>query len=205
MNRLPSRTSARGFTLLEVLIAVAIFAVLSALAYGGLSSVLNASMKTRLANEQLQSLQLAMSLIQQDMIQIANRPVTDEFGQPAPALKSGSEFERIIEFTRRGWRNPAGARRSTLQRVAYQLNENTLERLYWRQLDRAPNPEMVRLPLLEKVKSLSFRYLGQAGAWREEWPPLTAAPGAPVGLPRAIEMKLETEQWGEITRLFALQ
>ncbi len=194
-----------GFTLLEVLIAVAIFAVLSALAYGGLSSVLNTSMKTRQANEALQSLQLAMSLIQQDMIQIANRPITDEFGQPVPALKSGSEFERIIEFTRRGWRNPAGTKRSTLQRVAYQLNENTLERIYWRHLDRAPNPDMVRLPLLKKVKSLSFRYLDQAGAWRGEWPPLTAEPGVPAGLPRAIEMKLDTEQWGEITRLFALQ
>ncbi len=195
----------RGFTLLEVLIAVAIFAVVSVIAYGGLSSVLKVSQRTREANQALQSLQMAVSLIQQDMIQIADRPVRDEFGQPQPALKSGSAYEQIMTFTRRGWRNPAGNRRSTLQRVAYRLDENTLVREYWRALDRGPNPRKVALPLLEHVKSLTFRYMDKRNAWQQAWPPLTAEPGKPAGLPKAIEMKLETERWGVITRLFALE
>ena len=195
----------RGFTLLEVLIAVAIFAVVSVMAYGGLSSVLKVSQKTRDANKALQTLQMAISLVNQDMTQIANRPIRDEFGQVQPALKSGSAYEEIIVFTRRGWRNPAETRRSTLQRVAYRLDENTLVREYWRELDRGPNPKKVALPLLDHVKKLSFRYMDKRNAWQQAWPPLTAEPGKPVGLPKAIEMNLDTERWGVVTRLFALE
>ncbi len=194
----------KGFTLLEVLIAVAIFAVISGIAYSGLSSVLTASHKTQAVNRSLQELQLAMSLMHQDLTQIVDRSVSDEFGDTQPAVKSGGSFEKIIRFTRRGWRNPAQRTRSTLQRVAYRIDENTLIREYWQHLDRAPNPKIVSLPLLEKVKELSFRYYDQSNNWQQQWPPLSQAQDKPVPLPRAIEMKLDTEQWGEITRLFVV-
>lgn len=194
----------QGFTLLEVLIAVAIFAVISGIAYSGLSSVLTASHKTQAVNRSLQEVQMAISLMHQDFTQIANRPVSDEFGTRQEAVVSGSAFEKIIRITRRGWRNPAQRTRSTLQRIAYRIDENTLIREYWQHLDRAPNPTIVSLPLLEKVKELSFRYYDQNNAWQQQWPPLSQDQDQPVLLPRAIEMTLDTEQWGEIIRLFVL-
>lgn len=193
----------KGFTLLELLIAVAIFAVLSALSYGGLNSVLVTSQRTQQANVRLQDLQLAMSLLQQDLSQVINRPVRDEYGELQPGVKSGGEYEYIIRFTRTGWRNPAAATRSTMQRIAYRLEETTLVRDHWGQLDRAPNATVTSLPLLENVEGFSFRYLTTSEEWQDFWPPSDIEADI-AELPRALEMTLTTAQWGDIVRIFPL-
>ncbi|CAG0910084.1 unnamed protein product [Cyprideis torosa] len=182
---------------------VAVFAVLSAMAYGGLNSVLTASQRTREASQSMQELQLAMSLLQQDFSQITNRSIRDEFGDLQPAVKSGSEYEQIISFTRTGWRNPAAAVRSTMQRVAYRLDEKTLVREHWQQLDRAPNAEVISLPLLEDVETFRFRYLSESNEWQDQWPPIGVEVEA-AQLPRAVEFTLNTAKWGDIVRIFPL-
>ncbi|HHJ19363.1 MAG TPA: type II secretion system protein GspJ [Gammaproteobacteria bacterium] len=195
--------SQRGFTLLELLIAVAIFAVVSALAYGGLSSVLRSSFQTQEANHSLGALQLAMSLIHQDLSQITNRSIRNEYGDVEPALKAPGDVDRLLSFTRRGWRNPAEQPRSTLQRVAYRLDDTTLIREYWRHLDAAANAEVVKLPLLEGVEEVKLKFLGTDGNWKEGWPALGAREGDPA-LPRALKITLKVKKWGSISRTFPI-
>ncbi len=195
---------ARGFTLLELLIAMAIFAVLSALAYGGLNQLLASADHTRQANRQLRDLQLAVSILTQDLAQLAARPIRDEYGAERAALEVGDDGITLLRFTRRGWRNPTGLRRSTLQRVAYRLEDGTLYRRYWHHLDRAPGEQPVELPLLTGVRALRVRLRDGSGRWQDAWPPLDLPPGTKAVLPRAIAVTLDTERWGEITRRLTL-
>lgn len=193
----------RGFTLLEIIIAVGIFAVISALAYGGLNTVLRSAHKTEAVAADLQKLQLAISILQQDLSQITNRPVRNEFGEREAALLSPAAFGRLISFTRRGWKNPAERPRSTLQRVAYRLDGTRLIREYWPQLDAAPGTETRQVPLLDGVTEVRFRFMDEQQKWRNEWPPLSATKKL-LAPPVAVEITLVTEKWGSIPRLFVL-
>ena len=202
--KIPKNNLQKGFTLLELVIAIGIFAILSALAYGGLNSILRASSHTLEAGAAMQDLQLAINIIQQDFSQITPRSIRDEYGEKQPALKSELGAEEVIRFTRRGWRNPTLQQRSTLQRVAYQLEENTLIRRYWHHLDLAPNPQFISLPLLEGIEEITFQFREKNNADPiESWPPQRDKDTSEL-LPRAIEINIKTERWGEISRLIPL-
>ena len=118
------RWSQRGFTLIELLVALLVFAVMSVLAYGGLRSVLDASAGAGAHADRLASLQRTFMALARDVEQLADREIRDEYGDRQPALRVGAD-ERLLELTRAGWRNPAGQTRSTLQRVAYRLDEQS--------------------------------------------------------------------------------
>ncbi len=203
MMQLPG-TRRGGFTLLELLVAVAVFAILSAMAYGGLRNVLDNSQQTESAMQRLQQVQLAMLNISRDLTQIAQRGIRDEYGNPANYILSGQGGDVFIEFTRGGRRNPAELLRSHLQRVAYKLEENTLSRLHWPQLDRTQEMQPYESVLLEDVENASIRFLDSNNEWHGEWPPLNAsgAPGAETIALAAIEFSLELQDWGELVRLF---
>lgn len=193
----------KGFTLLEVVIAVGVFAILSALAYGGLNSILRSSAHTSEASGAMQNLQLAMSIIQQDLSQVTARPVRDEYGEQQAAIKGQANADELLRFTRRGWRNPTQRPRSTLQRVAYRLEDDTLIRQYWHHLDLAANAESVSLPLLEGIEEASMQFRDEENEPQPSWPPLSDEDTSAL-LPRAIEIKLTTKRWGEISRVIPL-
>lgn len=194
----------RGFTLLELIIAISIFALVSAMAYGGLNAVLRSANATREAEAKLEALQLAMAVLMQDFTQLTNRSVRDAYGDTRPALIGPDPQTGGFQFTRRGWPNPAEQPRGTLQRVIYRVEDGVLIRGYWLALDAAPNAEPVQMPLLEGVSSITLRYLGEESTWVDQWPPLTATP-APSKLPKAVELTLGTEHWGEIVRLIPIE
>ncbi|MBA2491775.1 MAG: type II secretion system minor pseudopilin GspJ, partial [Gammaproteobacteria bacterium] len=99
-----------GLTLIEFLIAVAVFAVLSALAYSGLNNVLLTSSHARAESDRLTRLQMTMRYLQRDIDQIVNRRVRDQYGDQRPPLEStvAAEEAPLLSFTRAGWTNPAG-------------------------------------------------------------------------------------------------
>lgn len=189
-----------GFTLLELLMAVGIFALLSATAYGGLNSVLKTSSHTNEVSEKLQSLQTGMALIEQDFRQIINRSIRNQYGDPEEALIAQEGNDPLIRFTRTGWRNPTSQPRSTLQRVAYRMDEETLVREYWYTLDQAANAEPVRVPLLDGIEEVKFTFTN-ADEELSSWPPLSAG-NDPAGLPTSIKITLVSKEWGPIDRLF---
>ena len=201
-----SRCDFHGFTLLELLVAVAIFAVLSAMAYGGLSNVIDNSQQTETSMQRLQQVQLAMLKISRDFTQLARRNIRDEYGNSKDFILTGEDGDIFIEFTRSGRRNPAELQRSHLQRVAYKLEENQLSRLDWPRLDRTREMQPYESVLLDQVENASVRFLDKANEWHDEWPPFNAVSqeGDDSETLSAIEFTLELQDWGELVRLFVV-
>jgi len=192
----------RGFTLLELMVAMAIFAIMAAIAYSGLNNVLIARQQTEAHAEQLHQLQLTMGWLARDVEQIIDRGVRNEYGEVLPPVV-GNDFEGyLLEITRGGWRNPANQARSHLQRVAYAVRDEKLVRTYWWMLDRAEDSKPYENILLDGVKGMEIRYLGADDEWRSSWPELSTTGGAsPQVIPRAIEVNVDTKQYGKISRL----
>jgi len=196
----------RGFTLIEVLVALAIFGMLAAIAYGTLSRTLsNAEVLTE-RMQRLQSLQRTMRYLSEDFMQLAPRPVRGDLGDnPGPALHTDVQSDFAVELTHGGWSNPAALPRATLQRVAYRLEENELVRYHWTVLDRTLSNEPAGRALLDEVDSIVFRFMQENGDWTEEWPPENR-PGI-LGLrqrPRAVEIVLTLTDTTEISRLLEI-
>lgn len=193
-----------GFTLVELLVALAIFAILSVLAYGGYNAGVLSHEKARTSMERLESLQTTMRLLTQDFEQMSPRPVRDVLGDGRlPALSADKREEYLFSLTRAGWTNPAGLPRPTLQRVSYLLDpDGKLIRQYFNVLDATLANEPVRRELIDKVESVTVRYLDSQKQWQDQWPPLNAPPVTVArSRPVAVEIRLELEDFGEITRL----
>lgn len=194
----------RGFTLLELVVAMAVFAIMAAIAYSGLNNVLLARSQTEAHSKSLQQLQLAMNWLARDIEQTTDRGVRSEYGEFMPPV-IGNDFEGyLIELTRNGWRNPANHSRSNLQRVAYAVRDEKLFRAYWRVLDRAEDSKPFEHELLDGVTGVEVRYLGAGDEWSTSWPPQTLGTEEAPSMPRAVEFNIETKQFGKITRLLRL-
>lgn len=193
----------RGFTLIEVMVALAVFGVLSVMAYMALGQTLsNADLLTD-RMDRLQAIQRAMRYLDSDLSQAVPRPVRDMLGdgfEPAIRTNIGSEF--ALEVTHGGWSNPAGLPRGTLQRSAYRIEDGELIRYHWRVLDRTVNNEPIQTVLLDGVDSIVFRYMTVDGEATEQWPPVNVSgPGGFRLRPRAVEIVLTLADEGEIRRL----
>ena len=192
----------RAFTLIEVLVALAVFGVLSALAYMALGQTLDNSEMLTERMDRLQSIQRTMSFLSTDLIQASPRSVRADLGQNEPAVRSsfGSDFS--LELTHSGWPNAAGVPRSTQQRSAYRIEDDELIRYHWNVLDRTANNIPVATVLLEQIDSLTFRFLLDNGDWSDQWPPLAAGATSNSRIrPRAVEITLVLPDEGELTRV----
>jgi general secretion pathway protein J len=197
------RARACGFTLLEVLIAVAIFVIVGALAMGGYNELVKQSDIVESSNKRSRQVQSAIQRLVQDFATLEPRPVREPLGESfRPALRADARSEELAELTHSGWSNPAGMPRSTLQRVVYRVEDKKLVREYWYVLDRTMSGEPASAVVLNNVERASFRFLDNNRRWHEQWPPIGySAPDVLRLRPIAVEITLELEDWGEIKRL----
>lgn len=201
-TRSDSARATAGFTLLELLVALAIFGLLAVMAYGGLRSVLEQRSVTEAEANRLAQLQKIYLIMQRDIEQVVPRPVRDEYGAELPPV-AGAE---VLQLTRGGWRNPLGHARSTLQRVSYAFEDGELVRYTWSVLDRAQDSQPVRQSMTDAITGMEVRYLDNK-EWKTVWTGVNdaALPGtAPTVLPKAIEITLEHKQYGELVWLFRM-
>lgn len=192
-----------GFTLLEVLIAVAIFVIVGMLAMTGYNELTTQSERIEDNAKRTRTIQAAVMRMGQDFATLEPRPVREPLGgELSPALRAREKNEVLVELTHSGWSNPAGVPRPTLQRVAYRVQEKQLFRDYWPVLDRTLTEEPTQVMLLDRVKSVSLRFMGADRDWKEQWPPLGySGRDSSFVRPLAVEITLELEDWGKITRL----
>ena len=212
-----SNASAAGFTLVEVLIAMAITALISVLAYTGLSSALSGAESLRSASGRAHNINQTWALLSRDLRQVVNRPVVDEFGQVVPALMGGEMAREPLSLTRAGWHNSSAAPRSTLQRVRWWLEDERLWRGYFPVLDRTAGTEPVETAILEGVERFELRFLPALSAvesdrndvidrrdWRDSWIADFSQPGQMPSPPAAVEVLMEVAGLGELRRTYVL-
>ena len=189
---------ALGFTLLEMLVAVAIFALASALAYGGLDGLMRARGQLDAAQDRLGRVQFALGLLERDVRGTAPRPVRDGQGTPRAALEGARDR---IELTRGGYANSLSLPRAELERVGWQLRDGVLQRLRYAVLDRTQGSRPLEDALVDRVEALDFRYVGVDGRELPQWPP---PQGSAVPMPRAVVVSVTFEDLGEIRRVLEL-
>jgi general secretion pathway protein J len=196
----------RGFTLIEIVIAVMITAILFAMAYGTINQAVGNRGRLQENSARLRAVQFAVRSMVQDFSQLTPRPVREPIGNDWQfALFTGTTDVPQVSLTRGGWMNPLGAERSTLQRVRYRLDDGKLLREHWLVLDATLEPEPVKRVLLEGVNSLKFRFLDDARAWREDWPPPSGSSTRSEKdyrwRPTAVEVTIDLKDWGPIKRI----
>lgn len=198
-----------GFTLLELLVALSIFAAMSVMIFGGLNEVLQVRSATDKYTSRLTALQLAFMHMSRDTRQLVNRGIRGQFGNDLPALVSNQVGLYKLELTRAGYPNPAKLSRSRLQRVAYGIEDDKLYRYWWKVLDRAADSVPMKVVLLNDITSFNLRFLAGSGGtssgeennWVSSWPKLSTGESN-TNLPKLVEITVELEDWGRFTRIF---
>ena len=186
----------QGFTLLEILIALAIFALMSMMAYAGLAAVLQAKSATEPRSEQLAQLQTTLYLLNEDLSQAVDRPIRDEQGRTEPAFSGGSGNE-ILVFTRSAptWSSAVAA--NSLQRVSYRFEKGGLYRQVWTLPDRTQQTEYRRRKLISAEQVIIKFYSKESKAWL----PFN---GADSKIPKALQISFDLANLGSIQRSFLL-
>jgi general secretion pathway protein J len=188
---------------MEVLVAVAIFVIVGALAMGGYNQLAKQSDIVETSAKRTRAVQRTVQRLVQDFSTLEPRPVREPIGDAyEPALRADARSQQLVELTHSGWANPAGVSRATLQRVAWRIENNQLRRDYWVVLDRTLTSEPVSTVMLDRVRSIALRFMDANRSWHEQWPPAGySAPDLARVRPIAVEIRLDLEDWGEIVRL----
>ena len=189
----------KGFTLLEVLIAIAIFSLISLSSFTIFDSVLQGDATAKKSSERQNELQRAFLIIERDITQIARRSIRLDGEAPFGKFIQSSDDnfaseEQAIAFVRSGWTNPGLLLpRSDMQPVAYRVVEETLQRLHFNFVDSVVGEAPKVRPLIRDVTALAFEYY-DGKKWQETWPGKT--------LPQAIAIEVTTKDYGVIRRQF---
>ena len=195
----PMRRHHQGFTLLEVLIAIAIFSIVSLSSFTIFDTVLTGDNTAKIRNERQNELQRAFLIIERDVTQIARRSIRLEGESPTTQYIQSAEDSfasetQAIAFVRHGWTNPGLLLpRSDMQSVVYRLVEETLERLHVNFVDAVVGEEPKVRPLIKDVTELAFEYY-DGKKWQGQW--------AGDKLPQAIAIEVTTTDYGVIRRQF---
>lgn len=190
----------KGFTLLEILVALFVFAIISVIMIRALHTVLSAQTDTAKNSAHFGSLQIALLLIDNDVSQTINRPIKNASNREENAFIGQPQS---IYFTHLGWQNPLGqSHHSTLQRTHYYLEKNQLVRETWESLDRAPHTKSNKRYLLNDVIALHFEYLDKQGKFSAKWPPINQL--NTNALPCAVRIFITLNSLGKLRQLYLI-
>jgi general secretion pathway protein J len=195
----------RGFTLIEILIALMIFAVISVLAYRATSALTGGEQRLTEEASHWRAIEQVFTRLEADVRQSLPRPLT-EGRRTLPPWTGQREPQRRVElqFARAAPGLPTTVATAHGQRMAYvwQKNERggALELLYWPAFDNAPNTAPQRYLLLDGIALFQVNYLTKSGEWIDEWPRFGEAV-----MPRAMRVQLAAADGAVIERLFVLQ
>ena len=157
-----------GFTLVEILVALLVFAVVGLLSTRLLSQSIDNQNNLQDRGQRLAEIHRAMRVLQRDIVQLSRRKIRDAQGEELPALIVSDQG--AIEFSRVGWRNPLRQPRSEVQRVDYRWQDEKIIRGYWLTLDRSYDAEPAYQTLLENVEAIEFFAVDQLGNEHKQWP-----------------------------------
>ncbi len=185
----------RGLTLIELLVAMFIMAVLAVLSYRTISAMIDASRHVDGAGRRFDRLVDSVDLIDRDLTFLldaqssglavrgdggaAGRPGEIRFPMTSSAYRAGKDAAPVV--------------------VGYRLDGGKLEKLVYPQPWMLNTQPDVRVLLTGRVKDLRFRFRDRAGIWHGQWPVQTV-----TGVPAAVEYQLTLADGSKITRLVAI-
>jgi len=217
-----------GFTLLDVLIAIAVTVTVATMAYSFFSSAIEASESSEKVLKNINELETVWQLLATDVHHLIDRKLPSSSvalgdgsgkipafmgGDPVVADTNFLQGEYMLRFVRDGWSNPLNQVRSDLQRVGYRWQDNELWREYWAEKNQPYDTEpTARRLIAENVTEIKIRFLPKtakgvaSGSWIDEWPPARSSSdlGDVGSLPIAFEITLTLEGMGDVQRTFAL-
>jgi general secretion pathway protein J len=189
----------RGFTLVEALLALAIFGVIAVLSYRATASMSDGEAQLSAEAKRWRTLESLFTRFEADLRQAI--PRSARVGPQREPAWVGTTFEghAALAFTRAGseFAIEPGA---SGQRLGYRLSGTTLELAYWPAIDHEATAKPAIYPLVSGVTAFELAYLTRAGDWRARWPLL-----GEDDLPRAVKLTLAFEDGTRIDRLFTLR
>lgn len=188
-----------GFTLVEVLISLFIFALISVGTMTALTQSLQGKERLAASMEELNQLNAARAIMRSDISALTLRPSRDELGGVNPYVLT-TDGEALLSFTRRGKENPSGFEpRGDLERVEYHFEEGALMRrsfVHENPAQEAAYFDRVLLDDLQDAKLYAVVYQFNALSKIEG---LRLQPSATDALkPNAILIEV-TDKYGELT------
>lgn len=190
-----------GFTLLEILIALFIFSILSLIMAAALRTVINAQAGAENKAQRLRQWQMALLVMSRDIEQAVDRPVINATGKEEAAfIGEPTSFT----FTHTGYANLSDTiRRSHLQRTGYVWRDEALWRFTLPVLDAAPKTKIQKRQLVSDViTNAHFQYLAQTGRFYDHWPLEHAQDES--SLPRGVKISFTVSPWGELTQFYLI-
>ncbi len=191
--------SQQAFTLLELVVAMAIFSILSVVAYNGLRNFMLAEEVLVESDVGFATLQTAINLVERDLKNALTRRIRDEFGDHVAAMQSS---ESSLEFTRFRPGIPTEFSLVDMVRIDYVFSDNTLWRRTWHTLDRVPQTGFDERMVLEGVNSLSWEFYRDN--WQDFWPQ-ASDPFSQSRLPRAVRLTVNLENGRHIERVILIE
>jgi len=197
------RSSQRGFTLFEIVIASFIMVIMSVGAYRAVAEARANVEISKSHLDRLREVQKGVHLMVTDFRTAAPRPVREMLGDGyRGSLVRDSNTASLVELTHGGWPNGAGNPRGTMQRVQYRLEDRTLIREHWNVTDATLANVPVRRELLTNVEDIAIRYMDNGRNWVTEWPPIGSA--SEIGSrmrPMAVEIVITLPDYGQLRRV----
>jgi general secretion pathway protein J len=201
MNKAPATSRSRGFTLIEVLLALAIFGVISVLAYRATAALTDGEARLSAEARRWRNLEALFTRFEADIRQAVPRDArVGARSEPAwLAVQADAAGNAALVFSRAGaeFADEPGI---AGQRIGYRLRGHAVEIAYWPQFDNAADSQPAVYTLVDGVTAFRIAYLSRAGAWRNSWPLQ-----GEVALPRAVRVDLKLDSGEEIERWFALR
>jgi general secretion pathway protein J len=180
---------------------------MSALAYRGLTSILDARERVAQENRKWRDVSVFFARLEADLVNAVARDIRNSNNLKEAAFIANPTFAKESEgqlmFTRMGLPGAAGTLAAP-QRLGYRLKQGAIEELVWPVLDQGQRTVPAVYPLLTGVNALRLRYLDDTNQWRDTWS-LSNSGSTPVApMPKAVEVALTLDSGETITRLLLL-
>ena len=192
----------QGFTLIEVLVAAIILAIIGGISFSALQSFIHQKEILAKTHKRIDRINRAIIVMERDFMQMYPRAIRDENGSSQAALLIDKDK---VDFTRIGINfNP---NQSNLMRISYQLKDGNFYRMVWSGLDRTKSTRVSSSILLYEVEDFSM--MAKYGSWHKSWPPLSVKlksipqydSDKRVVLPQSIRFDLDITGFGKVTRI----
>ncbi len=203
----PARLST-GFTLIEILVALAIFAIMAVMSYRALAVLLDSRTQLNSETEKWRNCAIFFTRVESDLQSLLNRPVrsADDLVAAPISVNPDNLAESTLSLTRAGYAQAEGTLLAP-QRVGYRLRDGRVEMLLWSHLDAAPRATPQVFTVLPNVSDFKLRLLDARGNWQARWPVVDNQSGSPANevAPALVEMSVTLNSGETITRLFAMR